>query len=101
MSHETVKPSEDAKNDHEAIKALVNHLSLIALEGAFDIRFVFNRWTLGDRFCTETLRIPAARLEAPDFDMLSALGFSPAEIACRGTGKLLVNETALDLTRYS
>ena len=22
--------------------------------------------------------------------------FSPAEIACRGTGKLLVNETALD-----
>jgi hypothetical protein len=25
--------------------------------------------------------------------------FSPAEIACRGTGKLLVNEPALDKTR--
>src|SRR6185437_4445951 len=26
-----------------------------ALESAFDIRFVFNKWTLGEAFCTETL----------------------------------------------
>jgi ribonucleoside-diphosphate reductase alpha chain len=51
-----------------------------ALESAFDIRFVFNKWTLGEGFCTETLRIPAAELDSPDFDMLRALGFSKAEI---------------------
>ena len=51
-----------------------------ALESAFDIRFVFNKWTLGEAFCTEGLRISQAALEAPDFDMLKALGFSKAEI---------------------
>ena len=25
-----------------------------ALESAFDIRFVFNKWTLGEKFCTES-----------------------------------------------
>jgi ribonucleoside-diphosphate reductase alpha chain len=51
-----------------------------ALESAFDIRFVFNKWTLGEAFCTDTLRIPAAELDALDFDMLKALGFSKAEV---------------------
>lgn len=30
-----------------------------ALPSAFDIRFVFNQWTLGEDFCTRTLGIPA------------------------------------------
>ncbi|HSM97315.1 MAG TPA: vitamin B12-dependent ribonucleotide reductase, partial [Rhizomicrobium sp.] len=51
-----------------------------ALEQAFDIRFVFNKWTLGENFCTEVLKIDAAALDAPDFDMLKTLGFSRAEI---------------------
>jgi len=46
------------------------------LASAFDIRFVFNRWTLGDDFCTSALGFTEAQLNAPDFDMLSALGFS-------------------------
>ena len=50
------------------------------LEAAFDIRFVFNKWTLGERFCTETLGLAAAQLDAPEFDMLKALGFSRSEI---------------------
>ena len=33
-----------------------------ALASAFDIRFVFNQWTLGEEFCTKTLGIPAAKL---------------------------------------
>ena len=28
-----------------------------ALPSAFDIRFVFNQWTLGESFCTQTLGI--------------------------------------------
>jgi len=51
-----------------------------ALEHAFDIRFAFNKWTLGEKFCTDTLRIEAEELDSPSFDMLKALGFSKAEI---------------------
>ena len=51
-----------------------------SLAEAFDIRFVFNKWTLGEAFCTETLGIPAERLNDPSFDMLTALGFSKDQI---------------------
>ncbi len=51
-----------------------------ALRGAFDIRFVFNKWTLGAETLSGALKIPAERYEAPGFDLLSALGFSKAEI---------------------
>jgi ribonucleoside-diphosphate reductase alpha chain len=51
-----------------------------ALEQAFDIRFVFNKWTLGEKFCTEVLKIDAATMDAPEFDMLKTLGFSKTEI---------------------
>ena len=51
-----------------------------ALESAFDIRFVFNKWTLGAEFCTEVLKFDTRTLDAPDFDMLKALGFSKADI---------------------
>jgi ribonucleoside-diphosphate reductase alpha chain len=51
-----------------------------ALPSAFDIRFVFNQWTLGEAFCTQTLGIPAAKLNDPTFDMLRHLGFTKSEI---------------------
>jgi len=51
-----------------------------ALPSAFDIRFVFNQWTLGEEFCTRVLGIPAAKLNDPGFDMLRHLGFSRAAI---------------------
>ena len=51
-----------------------------ALASAFDIRFVFNQWTLGEDFCTQTLGIPAQKLADPGFDLLRHLGFSPAQI---------------------
>jgi ribonucleoside-diphosphate reductase alpha chain len=51
-----------------------------ALESAFDIRFVFNKWTLGEDFCIDTLKIGADALNAYDFDMLKALGFAKADI---------------------
>ncbi|MFN6951722.1 MAG: vitamin B12-dependent ribonucleotide reductase [Albidovulum sp.] len=72
----------------------INHTSLIghgfgqaeldkieaALPSAFDIRFVFNQWTLGERFCRETLGIPAEKLADPTFDLLRHLGFTKAQI---------------------
>jgi ribonucleoside-diphosphate reductase alpha chain len=51
-----------------------------ALKQAFDIRFVFNQWTLGDEFCQGTLGIPAERLADPSFDLLQHLGFTRAQI---------------------
>ncbi len=51
-----------------------------ALESAFDIRFVFNQWTLGEDFCTGVLGIPATKLNDPTFDLLRHLGFSKADI---------------------
>ncbi len=51
-----------------------------ALPQAFDIRFVFNQWTLGAEFCTDVLGIPAAKLSDQGFDLLRHLGFSRAEI---------------------
>jgi len=50
------------------------------LASAFDIRFVFNQWTLGQAFCTETLGLDAARLNDPSFDLLKEIGFSKREI---------------------
>jgi len=51
-----------------------------ALATAFDIKFVFNRWTLGDKFLTETLKVPAEKLNEPGFDLLTHLGFSKKDI---------------------
>ncbi len=51
-----------------------------ALPQAFDIRFVFNQWTLGEVFCRDTLGIPAERLNDPGFDLLRHLGFARSDI---------------------
>jgi ribonucleoside-diphosphate reductase alpha chain len=56
-----------------------------ALGSAFDIKFAFNKWTLGEAFCTERLGIAAERLAEPGFDLLAALGFSRAEIEAANT----------------
>ncbi|WP_066706439.1 vitamin B12-dependent ribonucleotide reductase [Celeribacter ethanolicus] len=51
-----------------------------ALPSAFDIRFVFNQWTLGEEFCTGTLGIPKDKLNDPSFDLLRSLGFTKKDI---------------------
>ena len=51
-----------------------------ALESAFDVRFVFNQWTLGEEFCTGVLGIPSEKLMDPTFDLLRHLGFTKQDI---------------------
>lgn len=51
-----------------------------ALPTAFDIKFAFNKWTLGEAFLRDALSIPAEDLASPSFDLLSALGFGKREI---------------------
>ena len=55
-----------------------------ALPSAFDIRFAFNQWTLGEAFCRETLGIEPAQLADPSFDLLRHLGFTRAQIEAAG-----------------
>jgi ribonucleoside-diphosphate reductase alpha chain len=50
-----------------------------ALPTAFDIKFVFNKWTLGVDFLRE-IGVAAADLAAPNFDLLAHLGFTRREI---------------------
>jgi ribonucleoside-diphosphate reductase alpha chain len=51
-----------------------------ALQSAYDIKFAFNKWTLGEEFSAGLLGGDAARLDEPGFDLLTALGFTKAEI---------------------
>ena len=56
-----------------------------ALATAFDIRFAFNRYTLGEEFCTRALGFTTDQLADVGFDMLTALGFSKADIETANT----------------
>jgi len=51
-----------------------------ALKSAFDIKFVFNQWTLGADWVKETFGFTDEQLGDFSFEMLPALGFSKKEI---------------------
>ncbi len=50
------------------------------LKSAFDIKFAFNKWALGDEFLTSALKVPVEKLDDPTFELLPFLGFSKADI---------------------
>jgi ribonucleoside-diphosphate reductase alpha chain len=56
-----------------------------SLASAFDIKFVFNKWTFGEEFCRDMLGLDQAQLDDMNFDMLAALGFSRADIEAANT----------------
>src|SRR5450631_1755473 len=51
-----------------------------ALPTAFDIKFAFNKWTLGEEFCRDQLGIDSADLDSASFDLLAHIGFTRREI---------------------
>jgi ribonucleoside-diphosphate reductase alpha chain len=76
--------------NQEALRAKgFNQAAIDALEGglgaAFDIKFAFNKWTLGEEFCTKVLGFEAAQLDDISFDMLGSLGFSTKQIEAANT----------------
>ncbi len=52
-----------------------------ALPSAFELRFAFNKWTLGEDFCKQVLGFTDAQLNDYRFDILRALGFTEEQIA--------------------
>jgi ribonucleoside-diphosphate reductase alpha chain len=72
INHATLR----AKGFTEAVLAKVEG----SLKSAFDIKFVFNKWTLGEDFLTQTLQVPADKLNDPAFEVLTHLGFTKKDI---------------------
>ncbi len=72
INHETLQAKGFTQAKLDEIEAL--------LPPAFDIKFVFNKWTLGAEFLTRDLKIPAEKLADQNFDLLTYLGFSRTEI---------------------
>ncbi|GIL00763.1 MAG: ribonucleotide-diphosphate reductase subunit alpha [Alphaproteobacteria bacterium] len=72
----------------------VNHAALMAkgftareidaveagLASAFDIKFAFNRHTLGEAFCRDVLKLGTEQLDDFSLDLLAAIGFTRKEI---------------------
>jgi ribonucleoside-diphosphate reductase alpha chain len=50
------------------------------LPSVFELRFAFTRWTLEDEFLKNKLGVTQTQLDDPTFDVLTALGFSKAQI---------------------
>jgi ribonucleoside-diphosphate reductase alpha chain len=72
--------------NHETLAARGFHKAALdrvekALATAFDIRFAFSRYTLGDDFCREVVGLDDSELADPQLDLLSRLGFSRSDIA--------------------
>jgi ribonucleoside-diphosphate reductase alpha chain len=51
-----------------------------SLPTVFDINFAFNKWTLGEDFCKDTLGFTDEQLDDYNFYMLKALGFTKEQI---------------------
>ncbi|NRB04698.1 MAG: vitamin B12-dependent ribonucleotide reductase [Rhodobacteraceae bacterium] len=72
INHTTLTANGFGPNELDKVEA--------ALASAFDIRFVFNQWTLGEEFCQGKLGIAPETLNDPTFDLLKHLGYSKADI---------------------
>jgi ribonucleoside-diphosphate reductase alpha chain len=77
INHENLKAKGFTDGALEAVE--------VALASAFDIKFVFNKWTLGEELCKAAFGFTAAQLDDVGFDMLTALGFTRAEIDAANT----------------
>ncbi|MCX7338840.1 MAG: vitamin B12-dependent ribonucleotide reductase [Alphaproteobacteria bacterium] len=83
VGHGTLKGSPTICFDSLKAKGLTDDI-LAKLEQslatAFDIKFAFNKWVLGEDFCKKTLGFTDAQLNDPMFDIIVALGFSKADV---------------------
>ncbi len=72
INHETLQAKGFDRTALERIEA--------TLDGAFDMHFAFNKWTLGEEFCREKLGLSEAQLQSPQLNILQHLGFIHEEI---------------------
>lgn len=77
INHKTLRTKGFAQAMLDAVEA--------ALATALHIRYVFNKWTLGEDFCEHMLGFSAEDIEDGAFDMLPALGFTEEQIEAANT----------------
>jgi len=83
LGHGTLKGSEAV--NHQRLRDCGfsdRELGLVeaAIAEAFDIRYAFSRWVLGDEFCKDGLGLTDEQLTSNGSDLLPLLGFSQEEI---------------------
>ncbi|KLN59537.1 ribonucleotide-diphosphate reductase subunit alpha [Kiloniella spongiae] len=93
VGHGTLKDAPGINHDSLKAKGFTDE-AIAAIEAglgsAFDIKFIFNKWTLGDDLCKKVLGFKDEQLNDMNFDMLVELGFSrkdidAANIHCTGS----------------
>ena len=72
ISHGALEQKGFTKEQIDAVEA--------GLAQAFDIKFAFNKWSLGEEFCKEVLGFTDEQLNDFSFDMLAGMGFDKEEI---------------------
>jgi ribonucleoside-diphosphate reductase alpha chain len=77
LSHDSLK----AKGFTDAVIAKLEQ----ALASAFDVRFAFTKYALGEEFCRDVLKVPAEQLATYSFDLLNYLGYSKVEVEAANT----------------
>ncbi|MGE4014109.1 MAG: vitamin B12-dependent ribonucleotide reductase, partial [Alphaproteobacteria bacterium] len=77
VNHQTLKAKGFTGEIIEKIEA--------GLESAYNIKFVFNKWTIGEAFCKTVLGLNDAQINDAGFDLLAAIGFSRADIDAANT----------------
>ena len=88
VGHGTLKDAPGVNHDTLKAKGFTDEvLSLLedGLASSFDIKFAFNKWSLGEAFCKGTLGLTDALLDDLSFDLLGHLGFSKQDINAANT----------------
>ncbi|HHI81976.1 MAG TPA: vitamin B12-dependent ribonucleotide reductase, partial [Rhizobiales bacterium] len=77
VNHETLKEKGFTSRELTAVEQ--------GLATAFDIKFVFNKFTLGEVFCKDVLGLDDEQLDDLSFNLLAAIGFSKEDIEAANT----------------
>ena len=77
INHKTL---EEKGFNNEIIKKIEE-----SLKNAFDIKFAFNKYIIGEDFCINNLKLKPEDLDDPSFNMLQHLGFNENEIDVANT----------------
>jgi ribonucleoside-diphosphate reductase alpha chain len=72
INHESLSAKGFGEEELEKIEKSLNNV--------FDISFAFNKYTLGEEFLTDTLGFSRQQIDAWDFNLLSELGFTRAQV---------------------
>ncbi|WP_373086426.1 vitamin B12-dependent ribonucleotide reductase [Sneathiella sp.] len=88
VGHGTLEDAPGVNHETLRAKGFTDEILMKIEEGlatSFDIKFAFNKFTIGEEFCIEALGLKADDFNDYNFDMLAALGFSKKDIEAANT----------------